>query len=515
MNIGGLLTRSARLYPDRPAVSWGREHYRYNLFNSRVNRLANALTGRGLSKGDRVALLMHNCPQMLEAMFAAFKAGMVAVPINFRLHLKEYSYIIQQSGARAVILSQEFNEENLNSKEPALDVELLVTTGGAVGPLKDYEGFLAAGRENFEDVEVEPDDPAWLFYTSGTTGRPKGATLTHRNLLAMTLCYYADFGPLGPRDAILHAAPLSHGSGLYSIPNIARGAHNVIPAGKSFVPDQILGEIEAGRITNMFAAPTMVKLMVEAFKNSAFNISRLRNLIYGGGPMHVEDLVSARKVLGDCLTQLYGMGETPMTITYLPREDHELGGSELQLKRLASAGFSRTGVEVRVVDSGDNRLEPYRKGEVVVRSDVVMKGYWQNPGATAEAMRGGWLHTGDVGYLDEAGYLFLLDRAKDMIISGGENIYPREVEEVLARHPAVREVAVIGVPDAKWGESVVAIVSLSEDHTADEDQLIGFCRENLASYKKPKKVYFTTELPKNNYGKILKRELKDKFGVIF
>jgi acyl-CoA synthetase (AMP-forming)/AMP-acid ligase II len=261
----------------------------------------------------------------------------------------------------------------------------------------------------------------------------------------------------------------------------------------------------------MFAAPTMIKLMVESAAVDRYDHSSLKALNYGGAPMLVEDLKEAMMKLGPCLVQLYGQAESPMTITYLPHRDHVLDGTPEQMKRLSSAGFPRTDVEVKIFDPDDRELPPGEAGEIVTRSDLVMKGYWRNFEATAEALRNGWLHTGDVGYMDESGYLFIMDRSKDMIISGGENIYPREIEEVLIRHPAVREVAVVGVPDPKWGEAVKAVVSLIKGRSATEDELIAFCKDHIASYKKPKSVDFVDALPKNNYGKILKRELRAKY----
>ena len=261
----------------------------------------------------------------------------------------------------------------------------------------------------------------------------------------------------------------------------------------------------------MFGAPTMVKMMVDSPAVERFDHSSLKALNYGGAPMLAEDMKEAIAKLGPCLVQLFGQAESPMTITGLPHQDHVLEGTPEQMKRLASAGFPRTDVEVKIFDASDNELPPGEMGEIVTRSDLVMKGYWRNPEVTVETLRNGWLHTGDVGYMDESGYLFIMDRSKDMIISGGENVYPREIEEVLVRHPAVREVAVIGVPDPKWGEAIKAIVSLSPGQSATEEELISFCKDNIASYKKPKSVDFVDELPKNNYGKILKRELRAKY----
>jgi len=341
---------------------------------------------------------------------------------------------------------------------------------------------------------------------------PKGAMLTHRNLMAMSMNFYADICPdFGPGEVILHAAPLSHGSGLYALPNIGKAGLNVIPESKSFDPELVFKTIEKYRVTNMFAAPTMVKLMTDSPAVFRYDHSSLKALVYGGAPMLVEDLKEAITKLGPCLVQLFGQGESPMTITYLPHGDHVLEGNVEQIKRLGSAGIQRTDVEVTIFGTGGRELPPNETGEIVTRSDLVMKGYWRNPETTAKTIKNGWLHTGDMGYMDENGYLFIMDRSKDMIISGGENIYPREIEEVLVRHSAVREVAVVGVPDKKWGEAIKAVVALVGGRSATEEELISFCRDHIASYKKPRTIDFVDELPKNNYGKILKRQLRAQY----
>ena len=512
MNIGALLTKSAQAFPDKPALIHGPRSLTYSQFNSRVNRLANALNRMGIGQGDNVALLQYNYPEMLESMFACFKAGCCAVPINFRLHPNEFSFIIDHSEAEGVILSPEFNKQILEIRGRIPKARQLITLSGGQGELLDYEKIISSESDRFADVPVQPDDLAWLFYTSGTTGMPKGAMLTHRNLMAMSMNFYADICPdFGPGEVILHAAPLSHGSGLYALPNIGKAGLNVIPESKSFDPELVFKTIEKYRVTNMFAAPTMVKLMTDSPAVFRYDHSSLKALVYGGAPMLVEDLKEAITKLGPCLVQLFGQGESPMTITYLPHGDHVLVGNVKQIKRLGSAGIQRTDVEVTIFDTGGRELPPNETGEIVTRSDLVMKGYWRNPEATAKTIKNGWLHTGDMGYMDENGYLFIMDRSKDMIISGGENIYPREIEEVLVRHPAVREVAVVGVPDKKWGEAIKAVVALVGGRSATEEELISFCRDHIASYKKPRTIDFVDELPKNNYGKILKRQLRAQY----
>ena len=292
---------------------------------------------------------------------------------------------------------------------------------------------------------------------------------------------------------------------------IAKAAKNVILESKSFDPELVFKTIQEHQITNMFAAPTMVKVLIDHPAADKYNHDSLKAVVYGGAPMYVEDLKAALRKLGPCLVQLYGQGESPMTITYLSQADHVLEGTPQQMGRLASAGMQRTDVEVTIFNEEDKELPPGQVGEIVTRSDLVMKGYWRNPEATSETLRNGWLHTGDVGYMDDQGYLFIMDRSKDMIISGGENLYPREIEEVIIKHPAVREVAVIGVPDPKWGEAVKAVVSLVPGGFVTEEEVIAFCKEYIASYKKPQSVDFVDELPKNNYGKILKRELRERY----
>ncbi|MBP1716832.1 MAG: acyl-CoA synthetase [Deltaproteobacteria bacterium] len=511
MNIGTFFTKSARTFPERLAIAYGDYELTYHQANARINQLANALRKLGIQKGSNIAILLHNCPQFIEILFACFKAGIGTVPINFRLHPKECAFIIDNSEAVAMFLGDDFKDSLYSLRREMPKVEHYVCVSEPLEGMISYETFLQGESTAFIDEKVERDDLAWLFYTSGTTGRPKGAMLTHHVLMMMTMNFYADISPLGPEDVVLHAAPLSHGSGLYGIPNVAKGAANVILHTKSFEPKAVFETVARRRVTNMFVAPAMIKRLVTSPEIGRYDLSSIRCINYGGAPIYEEDLKEAVRKMGRVFVQLFGQAESPMTITYLRKEEHLLEGNEEQMKRLTSAGIPRTDVEVKIFDSKDQELPPGEMGEIVVRGEVVMKGYWRNPEATAETMRGGWLHTGDLGIMDERGYFYILDRAKDMIISGGENIYSREIEDVIIKHPAVYEVAVIGVPDEKWGEAVKAIVSLREGKKATGEEIIDFCKQHLASYKKPKSVDFIEAIPKNPYGKVLKRELREKY----
>ena len=513
MNVGTFFTKSTRTFPERFAIAYGDYELTYQQANTRINKLANALTSLGIKKGKNVAILLHNCPEFIETLFACFKAGIGTVPINFRLHPKECSFIIDNSEGVAVVLGDDFRDSLYALKDEMPMVKHYICISEPLVGMLQYEAMLKEQSPTFIDVDVERDDLAWLFYTSGTTGQPKGAMLTHHNLMTMTMNFFADMSPLDYRDVILHAAPLSHGSGLYSLPNVAKGAANVILKSKSFEPKSVFENIQRRKVTNMFAAPAMIKRLVTSPDIDKYDLSSIKCIHYGGAPIYEEDLKEAVKKIGQVFVQLFGQAESPMTISYLRKEEHLLEGTEEQMKRLTSAGIPRTDVEVKIFDENDKELPPGKMGEIVVRGEVVMKGYWRNPQATAETLRGGWLHTGDLGIMDERGYVYILDRAKDMIISGGENIYSREIEDVILKHPAVHEVAVIGVPDETWGEAIKAIVALKPGQKVTPEEIINFCKGHLASFKKPKSVEFIEEIPKNPYGKVLKRELRERYWV--
>ena len=344
----------------------------------------------------------------------------------------------------------------------------------------------------------------------GSQGFRRGVH-THRNLLAMVQIALLDLNPACPTDVLLHGAAITHGSGLSIFHHLARGAANALPATRSFDPPAIFAAIERYRVTTMFMAPTMIHMLTTSGVHHRYDLSSLHTVFYGGAPMYVEQQQEALRTFGPIFCQLYGQGEAPMLCTVLPKEEHLAGDDLVKRRRLASAGRETTSMRVRVVNDDDRDVPPDTPGEIVARGDLVMKGYWNQPHATAETLRGGWLHTGDVGHLDADGYLYITDRKKDMIISGGSNIYPRELEEVICTHPAVHEVAVIGVPDPKWGENVKAVVVVRPGARVSESEIVEHCRRGLASYKKPASVDFVAELPKNAYGKILKRELREQY----
>jgi long-chain acyl-CoA synthetase len=361
-------------------------------------------------------------------------------------------------------------------------------------------------------VHRAPDTLAWLFYTSGTTGQPKGVMQTHRNLLAMTLAYFSDVDTAAREDAILYAAPMSHGAGMYAFPHVLVGARHVVPESRGFEPAEILALSAVHRNVSMFAAPTMVKRLVDHTAATGADPSGIKTIVYGGGPMYAADIERAMAVMGPRFVQIYGQGESPMTITALSRE-HLLDRSHPRhAARIASVGVAHSCVEVRVADGEGRTLPAGTPGEVLVRGETVMAGYWRNPEATARTLREGWLFTGDVGALDGDGFLTLLDRSKDLIISGGSNIYPREVEEVLLTHPAVAEASVVGAPDADWGEVVVAFIVPRPGMLPDAAALDRLCLDAIARFKRPKHYQFVDALPKNNYGKVLKTKLRERLA---
>ncbi len=490
MNLFATLDQAAARFGDRGAVYRGEQQLlTWSELRERALRLAGALRAR-YEPGSRIAIASENRAEIVELFYAVWAAECVLVPVNFKLHPREMVQILEDSGAATVFASPKIAAE----LAPLSPIAVEFIGGG------DYDALFSAPAAAVPSTD--PSTLAWLFYTSGTTGRSKGAMLSHRNILSVTVGHLADVEQFDERATQIHAAPMSHGSGLYIPAYVSRGAAQVIPASAGFDPDEVLDLCEAHRGCGIFLAPTMVQRLRLAAEASGRRPAGLRTIVYGGGPMYVEELKRSLAVFGQVFVQIYGQGESPMTITWLRREDHAVADESV----LGSVGWARTGMEVAVVGEDGKPLPAGAIGEVTCRGDAVMLGYWKNPEATRAALQDGWLHTGDVGSFDERGYLTLRDRSKDVVISGGSNIYPREVEEALLTHPAVSEVCVVGRKDAEWGEVVVAFVVTARDVSAKE--LDAHCLSRIARFKRPKDYRFVDSLPKNSYGKVLKRELR-------
>jgi len=498
MTIFNLLAQSAQRYADGGAVYLGSDQLlTYGALHDRSLRLAGALSVRA-RPGDRVMIASKNCPEFVEIMFAIWAAGMVAVPVNAKLHAREMVQVIEDAEPALIFTSRSIGATLAEVVDGATRLDC-VTIGG--------DAYLAMTQSApIVPLESDPDDLAWLFFTSGTTGRSKGAMLSHRNLATMAMSHLADFDAVEGEATLLHAAPMSHGSGLYLLPYIARGARQVVPRASAYDPAEFVSLCNAHPSVAAFLAPTMVQRLRQEVEANGVRPANLSLIVYGGGPMYLDEIKRSLTLFGPIFAQLYGQGESPMTITGMRRNDHLTDDDAT----LGSVGWARSGVEVAIFDEEDRPVAAGVAGEIVCRGEIVMRGYWKNPAATAETLRNGWLHTGDVGFLSECGRLTLQDRSKDLVISGGTNIYPREVEEALLSHPAVVEVAVVGQPDPDWGEIVVAFVVTESGATLDDAQLDAHCLERIARFKRPKIYHYIPELPKSSYGKVLKRELAEQ-----
>jgi long-chain acyl-CoA synthetase len=503
VNLAVLLANASRCYPDRPALSVGHEVlFDYATMGDRVGRLAGGLRyGLGLRPGDRVALAMKNCPEYLEFLFACWHAGLVVAPLNAKLHPRELAFMAEDCSA-ALILS---HAQIVPDLAPLLPDVRRIEPGSPA-----YLAMLDA-----QPLAVHPCDPAdlaWLFYTSGTTGQPKGAMLSHRNLMAMAVGYFADVDQLTEHDALLHVAATSHASGLFALSFVAKAGHNILPASGGYEPAEMAALIDATPNLTFFVPPTLLRRMVADPAIRATNRANIRTILVGAAPVYAEDLKSGLSAFGPKLWNGYGQGESPCTITAMSKAMIAEAAASGNNAELASVGIPRTGIEVRIAGDDGRSLSAGQIGEVLVRGETVMAGYWNRPEESAEALKGGWLHTGDLGCMDLRGRLTLLDRKKDLIISGGANIYAREVEEALLSHPGVAEVAVIGLPDEEWGESVAAVIVRRVGEPCSIDDLEARCLYRIARFKRPKRYEFIDELPRNAAGKVLKRQLRERYG---
>ena len=505
MNLAHLIDGSARNFPDRPAIAFGdRPLYTYRAYGELSARLAGALGARlGIGPGERIVLAMTNNPDYLAVLFAIWRAGAVAVPVNAKLHAREIAYIAADCGAKLCIASPDLAEP----------IAAHLPTGCRLMALGDAEWRDLKRADVASVVDRKSEDLAWIFYTSGTTGRPKGAMLSHRNLWAMSVLYLADVDYLTPDDCLFHLAAQSHATGLFGLSHIAKATHQVLPPSGGFDPGELADLLRLYRRATLFVPPTGLRRLVRHAGFASAPIEHIRTVLLGAAPVYAADLRAAFELLGPRLWNGYGQGESPCTITAMPKgllAEAIRSGDEA---RMVSVGLARTGIEVAIFDEADRPMPLGEIGEVVVRGETVMSGYWNLREASAAALRSGWLHTGDMGALDARGFLTLLDRAKDLVISGGSNIYPREIEDVLLEDPSVGEVAVIGVPDPEWGESVMALIVAAPGATVDIKKLEALCLERIARFKRPKHWRQVESLPKNSAGKVLKRELRRTFSA--
>lgn len=495
--------------PDAVALSFEGRETTYAEFDARSNQAANALIAQGLKKGDRIAYLGKNSDHYFELLFGAAKAGVIMAPIGWRLAPPEVAYIAADAQARMLFVGPEVADCALQIAGDLAGVPMIGMEPGAHG-WPTYEGWRDAQAASDPGLEIDETDVAVQLYTSGTTGKPKGAMLSHLNILGGRR--KAAETPMAwnvwsPEDVSLVAMPVGHIGGTgWGIVGIVNGAKGVVA--REFDPFKVLDYIEQDRISKMFMVPAALQIVVRQPKARQVDYSRLKYILYGASPIPLDLLRECMEVFGCGFCQQYGMTETCGTIVYLPPEDHDPAGNA----RMRAAGLPMPGVEIKVVDEAGASLPANTVGEVAIRSVSNMAGYWRLPEATAATVGAdGWLRTGDAGYLDDDGYLFIHDRVKDMIISGAENIYPAEVESAVYGHPAVAEVAVIGVPDDKWGEAVKAIVAPKPGVTADPDDIIAFAKTRIAAFKAPKSVDFIEALPRNASGKILRRELREPY----
>lgn len=501
MNLSQFLTESARRYPEDIGLVWGEETWNWSELETRATAFAAALRDRyGMRKGDRLLVQSANCNQMFEAAFACWKLGCIWVPANFRQTPEEVAWLAASSGAKGLLAGAEFAEHIA-----ACDAVAFTISIGGTGE-DDYETLVMAYADvPVPVVTVDRDDPAWFFFTSGTTGKPKAAVLTHGQLAFVITNHLCDLMPgTGPDDASIVVAPLSHGAGIHQLTQVAHGVKTILPGGAKFDPAEVWRLIAKWRVTNAFTVPTIVKMLIEHPSVHEHDHSSLRYMIYAGAPMYRADQIRAIEVLGSVLVQYFGLGEVTGNITVLPPAHHSADDAAM---RIGTCGFARTGMQVQVQDAEGQELAPGETGEVAVIGPAVFAGYHNNPEANAKAFRDGWFLTGDLGHMDAEGFLYLTDRASDMYISGGSNIYPREIEEKILQHPAISECAVLGMPDPTWGEVGIA-VCVAQGDTPEAAELLEWLGAKVPRYKMPKSVVFWDALPKSGYGKITKKLIR-------
>jgi len=506
--LGEILARNARREPGRTALVFEDRSLTFAELDRRVNQLANTLATRGVARGDKVAVLMYNSLEVVESFFAVQKLGACPVPVNFRLAASEVSYILEDSDAVAVLTDGQLTQLALDATRAIPAVRFVATTGQAFGGAEAYEDLVASGDPNSPDSDVEESDLAFLMYTSGTTGRPKGAMLTHQNLVMNTVNWVIEM-EARPGDVWLSGLPLFHIGGVNGLlPFIYLAGTCVITPSTNFDALESLRLLEKHAVTMCYFVPTQWQQICSLTEASEVDTGLLRRALWGASqapPSTLQLLVETFPSVG--IVNAFGQTEMSSNTCFLKADD--------AVRKMGSVGLPAVNVEVRVVDERGDDVQPGEVGEIVYRGPTVMAGYYKKPEATEEAFRGGWFHSGDLVRQDDEGFLYVVDRVKDMIISGGENIYPAEVERAVERHPAVAEVAVVGVPHPRWVETPVAVVVPAGEEHPQTEEVMEFVKADLASYKKPSAVVYVEELPRNASGKILKRELRDTYAHLF
>lgn len=508
MNLGNLLTQVARRHPEEPGLITSSHTHTWAEINRRVDAVCTALRDKGVKKGDKLLIHSRNNLPLFESAYVAFKLGAVWVPTNYRIAPPEAAYLARSSGARVMVYDSGFESYVDAVREASDSIEIVIALGRPRAGELGYDDLLKVECEDeFEAAEVDRDDPLWFFYTSGTTGYPKAGTLTHGQMAFVITNHIADLMPgITYKSRSLVVAPLSHGAGIHAIVNTARGAASVLLASERLEPEEAWAAVEKYKVDNMFTVPTIVKILTENESVDQFDHSSLAFVIYAGAPMYRADQQKALKKLGRVLVQYYGLGEVTGNITVLPPDmHHEEDGPDA---KVGTCGYPRTGMEVGILDEHGQRLRPFETGEICVRGPAVFIGYDNDPDANQKAFKDDWFHTGDLGHVDRGGFLYVTGRSSDMYISGGSNVYPREVEEALLMHPAVQEVAVLGVPDPKWGEIGVAVIVRRPDVAVSEEELLAHLDGRLARYKWPRQFAYWDALPKSAYGKITKKDVR-------
>ena len=503
--VAEILRWRTRQHPDRVALWFEGREISYRELDRASNRVANALVRAGLRPGERVCVLDKGHDAFIEVVFGIAKAGGVYTPVNWRLAAPEFAYVLNDSGAPVVFVGEAFADALASVEAELTKVRLLVRWGQGPDRWPSYEAFCGDAPDLDPRLDGDDHDTAWQLYTSGTTGHPKGAELSHANLVEILYLGSTGFGSAGEGDVALICMPLYHigGSG-YALAMFFAGAQLVLTREAS--PPEILDLIASRGVTHAFFVPALLNMLLQQPTCAETDFGSLKAVLYGASPIPEDLLKASLETFGCNFVQGYGLTETTGAVALLPPHDHVPGNP-----RLRSCGLPVFGAEIKVVDAGGETCRPGEVGEILIRGGMVMKGYWNRDEATAAAIQDGWFHSGDAGYVDEAGYLYIHDRVKDMIVSGGENVYPAEVESALFAHPDVADVAVIGVPDERWGEAVKAVVVLKDGARVSDRELIDGCRRHIAGFKIPRSIDFVEDLPRNPTGKILKRELRERY----